>query len=508
MRTYILADAQVANLVGARMYPRMLPQTPILPALVFQRIDTRRLHSTWTAPTVCRAPPADHLLGRPAHDDAATVAQAMRARLDGVTGTIGASTIGASLHRQRDVTDAEAGRVGGLDFLIHYQENLRMAGKAAFGTTIAFGTGTSPTAVASVTEISGLDGDTEVIDVTAHDSGGACRREAGQLPGCRSGLARTQLRSQKRPTSRRPAASSTCATSAPSKPGVSPSPAHRSLRHFPGLRQERRLLRPLRRQARHERLAGSDGFGHLDLRYMSGLLLDIGAGMRRIEDGTPSTIYPIPASTWCTIQHNARLLDGDCAVAPWRTSPSAASRAGYALLRFMNRYRLLQPGGEFLIVAPTASNQAFLQEPTFCNPVIESTFTPSTRNTRPACGSVYQPAPWRIVSLEWDAATVLEVTFAAAVEHTPVPPSVPSSPDSGDPGYVNRLLVGTPVTGWCASNGWPPVTADDPHQLVGGPAMQYMAGTFPLRYQVADAQNLIVADAIAKDMEWLFLLGA
>lgn len=51
-----------------------------------------------------------------------------------------------------------------------------MAGKAAFGTTIAFGSGT-PTAVANVTSISGLDGSTEMIDVTAHDSGGAYREK-------------------------------------------------------------------------------------------------------------------------------------------------------------------------------------------------------------------------------------------------------------------------------------------------------------------------------------------
>lgn len=62
-----------------------------------------------------------------------------------------------------------------------------MAGRAAFGTTIAFGTGTAPTAVANVTEISGLDGETEVIDVTAHDSSGAYREklasflDAGQV---------------------------------------------------------------------------------------------------------------------------------------------------------------------------------------------------------------------------------------------------------------------------------------------------------------------------------------
>lgn len=62
-----------------------------------------------------------------------------------------------------------------------------MGGKAAFGTTIAFGTGTAPTAVANVTNISGLDGDVETIDVTAHDSGSAYRQkiasfiDAGQV---------------------------------------------------------------------------------------------------------------------------------------------------------------------------------------------------------------------------------------------------------------------------------------------------------------------------------------
>ena len=60
-----------------------------------------------------------------------------------------------------------------------------MAGRAAFGTTIAFGQ--SPTNVANVTEISGLDGDVEMIDVTSHDSGGAYREkiasfiDAGQV---------------------------------------------------------------------------------------------------------------------------------------------------------------------------------------------------------------------------------------------------------------------------------------------------------------------------------------
>lgn len=61
-----------------------------------------------------------------------------------------------------------------------------MPGKAAFGATIGFGSPT-PSSIANVTNISGLDGDTEIIDVTSHDSGGRYREkiasfiDAGQV---------------------------------------------------------------------------------------------------------------------------------------------------------------------------------------------------------------------------------------------------------------------------------------------------------------------------------------
>jgi predicted secreted protein len=65
-----------------------------------------------------------------------------------------------------------------------------MPGKAGFGTVVNFGTttGTTTTAtLANVTNIAGLDGETEVIDVTSHDSSGAYREkvasflDAGQM---------------------------------------------------------------------------------------------------------------------------------------------------------------------------------------------------------------------------------------------------------------------------------------------------------------------------------------
>ena len=79
--------------------------------------------------------------------------------------------------------------------------------------------------------------------------------------------------------------------------------------------------------------------------------------------------------------------------------------------------------------------------------------------------------------------------------------------DSGNPRYVNRLLVATPTTGlvrmeWVAARygqiipcNWSQVQMN-----------QFMHGYIPIRYQVADAQNLIVRAAVEGDFEWLLLL--
>lgn len=59
-----------------------------------------------------------------------------------------------------------------------------MSGKAAFGAVVAFGTTTGTTtsaSLANVTNISGLDGETEVIDVTSHDSASAYREKVASF---------------------------------------------------------------------------------------------------------------------------------------------------------------------------------------------------------------------------------------------------------------------------------------------------------------------------------------
>jgi len=81
--------------------------------------------------------------------------------------------------------------------------------------------------------------------------------------------------------------------------------------------------------------------------------------------------------------------------------------------------------------------------------------------------------------------------------------------DSGDPGYTNRLLVGTACTGnlrveWVAARygQLTPLNWSMAAQMQLMQTPDYM----PLRYLVADAQNLIVAEALRLDMEWLLLL--
>jgi hypothetical protein len=79
--------------------------------------------------------------------------------------------------------------------------------------------------------------------------------------------------------------------------------------------------------------------------------------------------------------------------------------------------------------------------------------------------------------------------------------------DSGTDRYVNRLLVGTPALGLVR---WEWVQGRYNQVIPTNWSMvqmsQFMQGFIPLRYQVADAQNLIVRECIQKDFEWLLLI--
>lgn len=78
--------------------------------------------------------------------------------------------------------------------------------------------------------------------------------------------------------------------------------------------------------------------------------------------------------------------------------------------------------------------------------------------------------------------------------------------DSGNPEFVTRLLVGTPATGnvrieWAQARYGQAVPVN--WSMVQ--MLQFINSFIPLRYQVADAQNMIVKEAIEKNYEWLLL---
>lgn len=79
--------------------------------------------------------------------------------------------------------------------------------------------------------------------------------------------------------------------------------------------------------------------------------------------------------------------------------------------------------------------------------------------------------------------------------------------DGGTDSYTNRLLIATPTTGnvrveWVQARYGQII----PTNWSMVQMLQFMNSYIPLRYQVADAQNLIVREMIERNYEWLLLL--
>ncbi len=123
LRTYTLAGVGVAALVSTRMYARKLPQNPTLPAVVYQRIDTRRLHDL-DGPDGLPRPRMQVTCWAMTPTDAMALAAAVRVQLDGYRGAWGAMTIGSCLCvGERDLDDPETGRSAvAQDYMIQFRE--------------------------------------------------------------------------------------------------------------------------------------------------------------------------------------------------------------------------------------------------------------------------------------------------------------------------------------------------------------------------------------------------
>jgi SAM-dependent methyltransferase len=84
-------------------------------------------------------------------------------------------------------------------------------------------------------------------------------------------------------------------------------------------------------------------------------------------------------------------------------------------LRFMDEaWRILKPGGQFMISTPYAGSAGYFQDPTHCNPCNEMTweyFDPLSPTTGGKIYENYRPKPWKIVENSWYNNGNLEVVL-------------------------------------------------------------------------------------------------
>lgn len=86
-------------------------------------------------------------------------------------------------------------------------------------------------------------------------------------------------------------------------------------------------------------------------------------------------------------------------------------------------------------------------------------------------------------------------------------PHIKTLLDANPGGWNNRVLIGTPMTGlvrseWCVGRYGQTIPTNWSHIEV----MQWMSSYIPLRYQVADAENVIAKAVVEGNFEWLLFI--
>jgi len=91
-------------------------------------------------------------------------------------------------------------------------------------------------------------------------------------------------------------------------------------------------------------------------------------------------------------------------------------RTRLPFIEFMDEvWRILKPAGQFAIAYPHGSSQGFLQDPTHCHALNETTwayFDPLEPNTQGMLYKFYRPLPWKIEHLSWSPAANVEALLS------------------------------------------------------------------------------------------------
>lgn len=97
-------------------------------------------------------------------------------------------------------------------------------------------------------------------------------------------------------------------------------------------------------------------------------------------------------------------------------------------MRFMDEvWRILKPGGKFMIVMPYGRSDGYLQDPTHVNQRNEATwayFDPMEPNSQGILYNIYKPKPWKIEHSTWQSGGNMEVVLEKrAIQQSYLPSS-------------------------------------------------------------------------------------
>lgn len=153
------------------------------------------------------------------------------------------------------------------------------------------------------------------------------------------------------------------------------------------------------------------------LKDKSGIRLDIGCGANKNQGFVGIDMLPLKG---VDIVHDLETF-------PWPLPDECVltATASHVLehiqphkgvfISVMNEiWRVMKPYGQFAFVVPHGESPGFIQDPTHCNPMNETTmhyFDPDPENNSmgPALYNFYRPKPWKIVRQYFDQGGNLEV---------------------------------------------------------------------------------------------------
>ena len=89
-------------------------------------------------------------------------------------------------------------------------------------------------------------------------------------------------------------------------------------------------------------------------------------------------------------------------------------------IRFMDEaWRVLSPGGQFTFVVPYAGSPGYWQDPTHINPISETTLAYFDPSHPSGLWRIYEPRPWKVMSLSFDRTGNLEVVLEKRPQGAP-----------------------------------------------------------------------------------------